>query len=144
MSSSSNTSRPARWAQLRFAVIGPLLAAPPEPGELRQALLTQAARTWRHPISGEPVQFSAATLERWYYVAKNAGDDPVGALRSHRRRDAGQSRRLSPVLKAALRRQYQAHRHWSCQLHYDNLAARVAQDADAWRRCPRMPPCAGI
>ena len=28
-----------RWARLRFSIIGPLLAAPPERGELRAALL---------------------------------------------------------------------------------------------------------
>ncbi len=27
-----------RWARLRFSVIGPLLAAPPDPGELQTAL----------------------------------------------------------------------------------------------------------
>jgi len=37
-----------RWARLRFAVVGPLLAAPPEPGELQAALKASAARTWRH------------------------------------------------------------------------------------------------
>ena len=28
-----------RWARLRFSVIGPLMASPPEPGGLRDALL---------------------------------------------------------------------------------------------------------
>ena len=33
----SSTPPPARdqWARLRFAVIGPLLASPPEPGKLQ-------------------------------------------------------------------------------------------------------------
>jgi hypothetical protein len=34
---------PDRWARLRFAVIGPLLAAPPERGELQQALRALSA-----------------------------------------------------------------------------------------------------
>ena len=46
-----------RWARLRFAIIGPLLAAPPESGELRAALQALAARTWQHPTSGLPVRF---------------------------------------------------------------------------------------
>ena len=32
-----------RWARLRFAIIGPLLAAPPQPGELHKALERLAA-----------------------------------------------------------------------------------------------------
>jgi hypothetical protein len=33
-----------RWARLRFAIVGPLLVAPPAPGELRAALGALAAR----------------------------------------------------------------------------------------------------
>ena len=53
-----------RWARLRFSVIGALMASPPEPGGLRQALLVLAAKTWRHPDSGLDVQFGVSTLER--------------------------------------------------------------------------------
>ena len=45
------------WARLRFAIIGPLLAAPPERGELYGALRALAARRWRHPASGEDVTY---------------------------------------------------------------------------------------
>ena len=55
-----------RWARLRFAVIGPLLAAPPAPGELQAALKALAKRSWRHPLTGELVYFAFSTLERWY------------------------------------------------------------------------------
>ena len=34
----SHDPDPDRWARLRFAIIGPLLAAPPERGELGKAL----------------------------------------------------------------------------------------------------------
>ena len=37
------------WARLRFAIVGPLLAAPPAPGELYRALRALSATTWRHP-----------------------------------------------------------------------------------------------
>lgn len=37
------------WARLRFSIVGPLLAAPPAPGELQQALIGLSANTWRHP-----------------------------------------------------------------------------------------------
>jgi hypothetical protein len=52
-----------RWAQLRFSVIGHLLAAPPAKGALRAALEQLAAREWRHPSTGEPVRFGVSTLE---------------------------------------------------------------------------------
>lgn len=71
---------PTRWETFRFSVVGPLLAAPPERGDLRKAICALAAKTWRHPITGERVRFSFSTLERWYYRAKRARVDPVGAL----------------------------------------------------------------
>jgi putative transposase len=60
-----------RWARLRFSIIGALLAAPPAKGALRAALEALAAREWRHPSTGEPVRFSASTLERWFYRSRN-------------------------------------------------------------------------
>ena len=117
-----------RWARLRFAVVAPLLAAPPAAGELRAALAALAAKSWRHPVSGEPVCFGFSTLERWYYAAKRAERDPVAALRARRRTDAGRHRRLSRALREALERQYHAHPSWSVQLHVDNLAVQVDQE----------------
>jgi hypothetical protein len=102
-----------RWARLRFAIVGPLLAAPPEAGALQAALQRLAAQRWQHPVSGEAMQFSVATIERWYYAAKNARTDPVGALRRAVRRDAGEQRSLSPPLRAQLHAQYQAHPSWT-------------------------------
>ena len=80
-----------RWAHLRFAVVGPLLASPPPQGELQAELVRLAARLWLHPISGQPVRFAVSTLERWFYKAR-AGNDPVGVLRRQPRRDRGQQR----------------------------------------------------
>lgn len=119
---------PDRWARLRFAIIGPLLAAPPARGQLRQALQALAEQGWQHPCTGARVHFSYATLERWYYAARRARD-PVAVLRRRRRRDAGRARRLSAALIQALEQQYRAHPGWSVQLHYDNLTARAAEDA---------------
>ena len=127
MNESAPFSRSARWAELRFAIVGPLLAAPPAHGQLGAALAELAAKSWRHPISGEPIQFSAATLERWFYVARNSPDDPLGALRAHRRIDAGQSRQLSAALRQALHTQYGQQRHWSYRLAFK--AALIGQSA---------------
>jgi putative transposase len=112
-----------RWAQLRFSVIGQLLAAPPAKGELRQALTQLAAREWRHPSTGAPVRFGVSTLERWYYKGRNEPQDPVGVLRRKRRQDAGAQASMTTPLRQALLAQYAAHKSWSAQLHHDNLAA---------------------
>jgi putative transposase len=117
-----------RWAQLRFAVVGTLLAAPPKPGELQAALSDLAARTWQHPIRGEPVRFARSTVERWYYQARRAPVDPVGQLRRRLRADAGQQPAMGEPLRQTLRAQYDAHPSWSYQLHADNLRARVNGD----------------
>lgn len=117
-----------RWAHLRFSVVGALLAAPPEPGALREALEQLAAKKWVHPVTTEPVQFSFSTIERWLYRAKNAGADPVGVLRKRVRKDAGQHLAMDEKLKGALLAQYAAHKSWSYQLHHDNLAALAKKE----------------
>ncbi len=91
-----------RWARLRFAIIGPLLAAPPAPGALQTALRELAGKTWQHPATGLPVQFGRSTLERWYYAAQHAPRDPVTALKTRVRCDVGQPRVLAPDLITAL------------------------------------------
>ena len=96
---------PDGWARLRFAIIGPLLADPPHPGALRARLKALAAKDWRHPLTGLPLRVGFATLERWYYLARDA-QDPVAALRRRRRRDAGRQRGLTPQLIAMVRAQY--------------------------------------
>jgi len=78
-----------QWVQLRFSVIGQLLAAPPEKGALRAALEALAARAWRHPTTGALVRIGASTIERWYRRALRERKDPVGVLRRKCRRDAG-------------------------------------------------------
>jgi transposase InsO family protein len=114
-----------RWAHLRFAVVGALLAAPPTTGDLHEALTALAQRTWQHPTRGEPVRFARSTIERWYYQARNARIDPVGRLRRRVRRDAGAQPSMGAALRTVLQTQYDAHRSWSYQLHRDNLRALV-------------------
>src|SRR5687767_15885862 len=136
---SSNDDLPPRdrWARLRFAIIGPLLAAPPAPGDLQTALRDLAARCWRHPFTGLEIRFGCSTLERWYYAAKNA-DDPVRVLRNQVRRDIGRFPSISSVAAQALQEQYRQHPSWTAQLHADNLRvtlAAVGEDA----KCPSYP-----
>jgi putative transposase len=124
-------SNPDGWARLRFAIVGPLLADPPPAGQLGARLKELAAKEWRHPLTGLPLHFGFATLERWYYLARNA-QDPVAALRRRRRRDAGQQRCLDPRLIEAVRAQHREHPGWTVQLHYDNLAVLVEEDETLW------------
>jgi putative transposase len=125
-----------RWARLRFAIIGPLLAAPPATGDLQSALQGLAARTWRHPSTGLPIRFGASTIERWYYAAKRAAD-PVAVLRNQVRRDIGCFPSLSTQAVAALTTQYAQHPGWTAQLHHDNL--RVTLAAAGVEGCPSYP-----
>lgn len=111
-----------QWARFRFSVVGPLLAAPPSRGELQEQLQTLAAKSWRHPITGDWVQFGLSTIERWYYTARNEQNNPVQALRRKIRSDHGQHPALRPPVRALLLTQYRQHPSWSYQLHADNLA----------------------
>jgi transposase InsO family protein len=128
MSDESGISRShERWARFRFSVVGPLLAAPPERGQLQSQLEKLAAQKWRHPINGQWVQFGLSTLERWFYLALREKQDPVAALRRKPRSDQGQHPALSQPLREALTLQYQQHPNWSYQLHADNMAALAEQ-----------------
>src|SRR5277367_753520 len=124
-----------RWARLRFAIIGPLLAAPPGAGELHAALTVLAAKTWRHPFTGLDVRFGVSTLERWYYTAKKAAD-PVQVLRNQVRHDIGRFPSLSAEAVQSLTTQYHAHPGWTAQLHHDNLRVTLAATGS---KCPSYP-----
>jgi transposase InsO family protein len=145
-----------RWARFRFSVIGTLLSSPPPRGALKTAIGSLAAKTWTHPTTGGDVQFSAVTIERWYYTARRGQDDPVAVLRRAVRKDCGKVS-LATALAQRLSVQYHQHPHWSYQLHYDNLAALVKAEpslgplhsyatvrrymkAHGWMRKPRPHP----
>jgi putative transposase len=117
-----------RWARFRFSVIGPLLAAPPERGELQEQLKSLATKKWHHPITGQRVQFGLSTIERWFYTARNAKRDPVQALRRKIRSDHGQHPSLTSKFRELLVNQYRQHPNWSYQLHADNLAVLIERE----------------
>ena len=109
-----------RWAHFRFSVIGPLLAAPPQKGELRSELQCLAAKLYKHPITGDGVRFGVSTVERWYYGARHTGD-PMETLKNRVRKDAGGHPSLCVAARTLIRAQYRSHPSWSYRLHYDNL-----------------------
>ena len=138
MTDSRGTRVHERWGHLRFSVIGQLLAAPPDKGELKAAIEALSQRTWRHPTTGEPARFGFSTIERWYYRALRERNDPVAVLRRKRRADAGQQIAIGDAVRLALLAQYAAHKSWSVQLHYDNIVA-LAESRPELRPVPSYP-----
>jgi len=116
-----------RWAQFRFSVIGELLSCPPEKGQLQKAIARLAQKSYQHPTDpNRQICIGSSTIERWYYKAR-AAEDPIASLGRKIRSDAGIRWSMSDELLAALKAQYQNHRSWNVQLHYDNLLA-MAQE----------------
>lgn len=116
-----------QWAQFRFSVIGELLSCPPDKGRLQRAIDRLARKNYQHPIDpNRQIRIGRSTIERWYYKAKSAVD-PIAALGRKIRSDVGIRHSMSEPLLAALKSQYENHRRWNVQLHYDNLAA-LAQE----------------
>jgi transposase InsO family protein len=121
------TSSRLRWARMRFSVIGQLLASPPEPGDLARRIGELADKTWRHPTSGAVIHLSPKTIERMYYAARSE-DDPLGALARKVPKHAGTRPSVAAAVIAAIEHQYEQHRGWTYQLHYDNLVALAKTD----------------
>ncbi|HTQ42320.1 MAG TPA: DDE-type integrase/transposase/recombinase [Polyangiaceae bacterium] len=117
-----------RWARLRFQILGPLMAAPADDGELKTRIAELAARAWRHPTTGEAIRFSFKTIERWWYTARGASD-PLAALARKVPSHAGTHPSLGPALVEAIAQQHRDHPRWSFQLHHDNLLALTREDA---------------
>jgi putative transposase len=118
------------WAYFRFSVIGGLLAKPPDTGELKKEIEKLARQRYVHPIKEDTwVSFGASTIERWYYRALGQ-NDPIKALSRKTRSDVGKTTAMSPQLLKKLGEQYGLYKHWSCQLHADNLKALVEMTPD--------------
>ena len=50
------------WAHLRFSIVGPLLARPPDKGELAKEFEKLASRRYPHPCcEGEWLRFAVST-----------------------------------------------------------------------------------
>lgn len=115
------------WGSFRLSVVGQLLASPPPRGELKSELEALSERTWKHPLTEEPVHFTFSTIEEWYYKAKAARHCPVKALEWKLRRDVGRCRVLSAAMQRTISDLHQQHPGWTHQLHYDNLLVVAAQ-----------------
>ena len=129
------TPAAVRWARLRFSIIGSLLASPASSGELKARIEELAARSWRHPTTGEPTRFSFKAIEHWYYAARKQ-TDPIVALARKTPKHAGSHPSVSAAVGEALACQHRDHPRWSFQLHYDNLVALA-------REAPSLLPLPG-
>ena len=109
-----------RWARMRFAIIGQLLASPPPPGEVGARIAELAKTPWRHPTTGDVLHLSAKTIERMYYAVRGELD-PIRALERKAPKHTGTHPSVTPELGEAIEDQYREHPGWSYQLHYDNL-----------------------
>ena len=116
-----------RWARLRFQILGPLLAAPADDGELKTRIAELAARRWRNPTTEESIRFSFKTIERWWYTARGV-DDPLTALARKVPSHAGTHRSVSPALAEAIAQQHREHPRWTFRLHHDNLLALAREN----------------
>ena len=121
-----------RWARLRFQILGTLMAAPADDGELKARIEALAARAWRHPTTGESIRFSFKTIERWWYIARGA-EDPFEALARKVPSHAGTHPSIGVALAEAIAAQHRDHPRWTWQLHHDNLVALARED-------PRLGP----
>ena len=88
----------------------------------------------KEPTSIPSTRTGRSTIEKWYYRAKGA-PDPISALGRKIRSDAGIRWSMSDALLATLKTQYETHRRWNVQLHYDNLVA-LAQERKELKPIP--------
>lgn len=135
MQNDKDTPARVRWARFRFSVVGTLLSGPPKEGELHQRIEDLAARSWKHPTTGETIRLSFKTIERWYYAVKSE-PNPIETLARKVPKHAGTHPSVSEALGEAIVRQYRDHPRWTHQLHHDNLRALGRED-------PRLNPIPG-
>ena len=81
-------------ALFRIAVLGPLVGARLEHGELLELCREAAGRAWELP-SGEVIEVSARTVEAWHYAYQLGG---FAALHPKRRKDKDKTRVLGDEL----------------------------------------------
>jgi putative transposase len=134
MSDETHTPARVRWARLRFQIIGQLLAAPPEAGDLAPRIAELAARAWRHATNGEVVRFSPKTIERWYYAARDS-QDPIRTLERKVPKHAGTHPSVSDAVVAEIRALRRDHPRWSYKLVHDNLVV-IARENPALQPLP--------
>jgi len=103
--------------------------SPPEAGNLGEAIRDLAKRYWEHPSTGQPVKFSAKSIERWFYEAR-ASADPIRALERKVPAHAGTQPSLTTAAIHVIKEFRRGHTTWSAQLVYDNLKSTAKAQPD--------------
>lgn len=134
MSDETTPPTRVRWATLRLSIIGTLMSSPPEPGHLGAAIAALAARTWRHPGNDKALRFSAKTIERWYYDARDS-PEPIVVLERKVPQHAGTHPSVTEIVAEVIRALRMDHPRWSYQLVHDNMRA-VARERPEIGRLP--------
>ena len=124
----------------RFSVISPLLTESPEP--LKERFTALSEQVWTLP-NGSLRQYSADTVEDWYYDYRNHG---LPALIKPPRRDKGRQRILSEEVCAeieAILKQKPSMRGSTILQRLDNLGLRkdgVPSDPTIYRHLRKVRP----
>jgi len=87
------------WAMWKATVLGPLVSARLEHGDVRALCEAAASRRWERP-DGRLVTLSWRTIERWYHDHRRGGFD---ALKPRTRKDAGATAIRSEVAELLVR-----------------------------------------
>ena len=93
MDSLTPTSHAEDVAVFRHGILGSLIQAEMDRGQLHAALESLSNQRFRPPRSKTTRVFSVATLERWYYAFKKRG---LSGLKPAPRRDRGRAQELAP------------------------------------------------
>ena len=93
-----NEDTKLRIALWRFSLLGPLVSARREHGDLRRLFEEAAARTYESP-DGRMVRIKVRTFEDWYYSYKSGG---LKALEPRDRSDKGKTRAIETELASLI------------------------------------------
>jgi len=123
-----------------FAIIGPLLAAPPAEGELQSALSALAGKTWRHPFTGLEIRFGCSTIERWLYAAERRKTPSRRCVTRCVVTSDGSPSLSAQAVAGTQPRSITRNPSWAAKLHSDNLRVILCQRPQGMRPAPHPMP----
>jgi len=115
-------------AVFRHGIIGALTQAQMDRGQLHEALMRLSQQRFLPPRSKTSRNYSAATLERWFYAFKKRG---LKGLLPRPRKDKGRAKSLSPELRKLLCDIRREHPRASAKLIVRTLVADGRMDKAA-------------
>lgn len=125
-----NYSDHLRIGAFRYGIVSHLLQSPVPVGGLKPALRELSEKQWDHPITGQKVRYSWATIERWYYRARKKGTVPFTELGRKPRDERGKQKSIHPALEIAIVELYAQRSNWSVSLLVDELKAKARKNPE--------------